>query len=273
MARVGGIQATACERARGQPCLIMFRDRDPWHRVDDTGFNKVGYISQSGSVFHLQGPRRFTSSHGGKIEAGPHAYLVLPQQLELTRVDAYFSKNFPDRDLFRLGINALMKPDAKCFDHPVKLPIVDQIDEAERRRRCEQLIGKASCGDLLLTTDLSSPVSRFIAWMTNGPWSHAAICIGEGDLVEATTKGVVQRPLHIYDRPGIRLGLYRSPLKTDDTLEALKLRARRELGKGYDYKAAFRAGWEKFFHVEGRKTGHVPNDLALHPDQQLIALV
>ena len=53
-------------------------------------------------------------------------------------------------------------------------------------------------GDMLCVFDTKNVFSWVISKVDRGPWSHTAICTGEGTVLEAITTGVCERPLDVY---------------------------------------------------------------------------
>lgn len=96
------------------------------------------------------------------------------------------------------------------FEQPTPLPAVDEtLPERERSRRFEALLKKIVPGDVLLTVNIQSLMSRFIAWVDHGVWSHGAIYLGDGDIGEMLTSGYRIGSVRVYDAPQYRVGLYR----------------------------------------------------------------
>lgn len=67
-----------------------------------------------------------------------------------------------------------------------------------RGNKLAELKASIRTGDLLFTFDTESLTSKLISFFDRGPWSHCGMCSGEGTIIEATTAGVVERPIEVY---------------------------------------------------------------------------
>jgi uncharacterized protein YycO len=92
---------------------------------------------------------------------------------------------------------------------------------------------------------------------------------GQGTVVEATTSGVVERPIEVYKNPQIRLGLYR--YRSVEPEQAVA-RMRAKIGAGYNYWGALRAGVGKYFNLWERGAG-TPNDLVAVPGVEHVSYI
>ena len=41
--------------------VVMFKDFDPWHKTDGTGYNKTGYVTETGLVIYPRSSRIATA--------------------------------------------------------------------------------------------------------------------------------------------------------------------------------------------------------------------
>lgn len=113
-------------------------------------------------------------------------------------------------------------------------------------------------------------MSRLIAWVDNGSWSHAAVYAGEGRLLEMLTSGSCERPIAVYRSPNFRVGLYRLQLKDGDGTKVIDV-LRSRLGFKYSYKKALIAGLQKMLGI--KRTHATPNDELMRSGIRLIAIV
>lgn len=255
--------------------LIVFRYPDCTDKPGYNGFNKVGYVTADGIViFTIR--NKVVRKDLAEIQKLPNSFAKFQQlsqnkvNFEKTNLDIFFLNNFQAPDLFNIGLNAIKNEDAAYFDRPIKLPQLDTIGKDIRAYRWDQLKLAIQKGDLLFTFDSQSFFSKLISLVDKGPWSHCAICAGDGTVIEATTSGVVERPIDSYAAPRYRLGLYRVRSEAGDA-DKLIAYYRAQLGKPYSYRKALRAGLQKV--TNRRRTSPTPNDLASNPNFNLVLYV
>lgn len=87
-------------------------------------------------------------------------------------------------------------------------------------------------------------ISRLIRWFTWGRWSHVAIRMPEGDVIEAKEfRGVIRREV-TYEQKEIV-----SVTVTPEQYAVFETALRSQLGKSYDWRAilgfVFRRDWER----------------------------
>ena len=202
------------------------------------------------------------------IEKLPHKMFPIPEHLEVRNIESFFTENFQTLDLFNLGLSSMIRNDISYFDRPLKLPRLDPIDDRDRNDRWDLLKAVVAKGDLLFTFDTKSLFSRIISKVDSGPWSHSAMCTGEGTVIEAITTGVCERPLDVYAPSHYRVGLYRLKCGLQNQEDLLKF-SRAKIGQPYSYRKAVLVGIEKLLRKP--RTVPTPNDLAIQPDLELIA--
>jgi hypothetical protein len=237
--------------------LVSFLDDDRTLQPDASGFNKIGVLTACGQVVYER-KRQIVKAPQSVILHLPKRTTELPAELDRPNVDAYFLKNHLTFDVFNLGLHCYLKKDAEFFAHPVRLPEHDEIDALEHAKRCKGLLAEARTGDLLYTFTPTSFMSRMIAGIDDGPWSHAAIVSDTGTVLEAAPGGVRETQLAHYLAQPYRLGLYRLRGGLQD-LERVMAWVRSQVGKPYAYRKAAVAGLKKLLRIENRKS--TPNDI------------
>ena len=246
--------------------LISFADSDRSHKRDETGHNKVGYITQMGEViFPLRS--RIARRSLSKIERLPSRKVPIPDGFDANCVEKFFVENFQTIDLFNQGLMAIVRGEFGYFSNPIKLPRLNAIDIDERNSRWNELRLRIRERDLLFTFDTKSAFSNVISFIDNGPWSHVAMCTGQGTIIEAIAAGVQERPLEVYADPRYRVGLYRPIGLTEVDGGSLEF-LRSQIGKPYAYAKAALAGAQKLFGIS--RFAPTPNDLAVSRHLQLI---
>jgi hypothetical protein len=249
--------------------LITFADNDRSHKADQTGFNKIGYVTESQEVIYLW-RNRVVQDRLSAIEKMPHKVFPLPDVFERNNVEIFFSKNFPAVDLFNLGLSSILRNDVGYFSSPIKLPRLETIGKLARNDRWRALRSMAITGDLLFTFDTQSIFSKIISIIDRGPWSHCAMYTGDDTVIEALTSGVCERPIEVYADPKYRVGLYRSRTRLPEPEKGIHF-ARSQIGKRYSYRKAALAGLLKLLRL--KRIAPTPNDLAIQPGLDLICYV
>ena len=256
--------------------FCCFLDSDRLHPKDSTGFNKVGYITSSGMVI-FPFRRRFVSKPLQEFKGIPLELNIMAISDErMQQVDLFFRGNVLNPTLMGRAFNAICRGALDFFDDPIKLPMLNPITHAERLQRWEKALSVIEIGDLVQIVDQRSMVSRFIAKIDRGCWSHTAGYVGEGQITEAITSGVTERPIEVYNKDSIRLGVYRMDGIDAEHANIFVAHARSRLGNPYGWLQAFRTGVEKVFRYspERKPTIPSPNDLIVWSDCiKLIALV
>jgi hypothetical protein len=237
-------------------------------------YNKTGYVSASGLVFYPLrtgvGTTRFD-----RISSRDHRLIHLDAITNIDSIERFFAGNRMNIDLFSYGINSIVYKNFGYFDNPIKLPLLEQITDADFEKRWRKLIEEIRVTDTINVCDESSLTSRLIAKVDRGVWSHTAGYIGEGSLIEATPSGVVETPLARYRSRNVRIGLYRAKGFSGGINQIAEYVSgmRSQIGHRYDYMAAARIGINKMFvgRAEGGSIRFVsPNDLAIHPEIDLV---
>lgn len=98
-------------------------------------------------------------------------------------------------------------------------------------------------GDVILVSK-RAPLSLIVRWATNSRWSHSALYLGNGEVVDAAFGGVKVRPASTYLRHPhaiLRADKFESYQVEDAVRKALSFR-----GEGYDYLGLVGIGYSLF---------------------------
>jgi hypothetical protein len=249
--------------------LIAFKYKDRTDNPDQSGFNKVGYVTQS-EIVVFQRRNRVIEKKLRNITNFPYQLYAIPEGFDTCKLDTFFLENFQTPGLFHTGLASVKDGRSTYFDNPIKLPRLGNIEIESRMAKWRQLQEQIQKGDTLFTFDSKSLFSKLITLVDNGPWSHCGTCTGDGTVIEALTSGVVERPIDSYSDPRYRVGLYRVISGTDDPDRRIAFH-RSQLGKRYNYRGAIIAGLRK---LANRKTiAPTPNDLAASSTLDLVVYV
>jgi hypothetical protein len=205
-----------------------------------------------------------------------HQILDLSAHPRAEQITMFFERNIPNRSLFHSGVSALAEDNLSFWDVPVRLPILDTIGPAVHEERWLQLKSKLQPGDLIATLDARSFISRMIAYVDQGTWSHVGKYSGSGTVLEAISAGVVERPIDVYHDIRYRIGVYRHAA-TADQLAQLIAFFRSQVGKPYNYRGVTRLGVRKTLGISsiGSRKDVSPNDLVsrIGPPPALVHII
>lgn len=260
--------------------FVSFRDFDRlWYRVDETGFNKVGYVTQRGTVIHPRLNRGLTETPLTRIRRFPHILRrrTASAQAEVDNVERFFTENKPSIELFNSGMAAIAtEQDLSFFDNPIRIPVLDIITHEAFEHRWAVFRSILRPADIIGVIDTRSLISRLIARFDHGTWSHVGCYSGDGTILEAFSAGVVERDIEVYYDQKYRLGVYRASSLHMEGAEAVVRYQRSQLGARYNYRGVFRLAMFKIFGIQPTGSGAKnvsPNDLARSERVRLIHVV
>jgi hypothetical protein len=247
--------------------ILLFKDNDRTYPVDTTGFNKLGIVTSDKSVVFPY-KRKVLRKTLTEITKLPCELRHIEHDIEPRKIDTFFLENFQSPDLFNSGVHSITNGDSEYFDNPIKLPMLKKGNLLNKEQEWKKLCELIEVGDWLCTYDRKGITSKIISKIDSGPWSHVGMCSGKGTIVEAITKGVVERPLSVYAGDNYHVGLYR--YVGSEKEEAVSF-MRSQIGKKYNFKGAYIAGTQKLF----KKLRHAPTpaDLIINSKAELITFV
>ncbi len=271
------------------PALVIFRDWDlrykpPLYDVNSSEYNNAGYVSDAGWVIYafrysLRKERLET------VQKKKHTLVPLSFMSNLENIETFFTQNRPNADLFFQGLHALGRRDNSFFESPIKLPMLQPIGADEYEKRWEQFLLLVRPTDQIMIIDTSSLLSRTIASIDHGVWSHVGGYVGNGKIFEVILSGSVERSLDVYRSQQYRIGLYRVKGFDGDVenpenakrIEAFIAFCRASIGRTrYNYLGLMRLGLIKIFGIRLKSRGvHdlSPNDMAIFLELKLVFTV
>lgn len=257
----------------GKACC--FRDHDLWHKPDDTGMNKVGYITSRDTMIYQLRWHFVEVSVSRLRRKRVDVFELRCSEERKAQIEAFFTMNVlnPDPELMERGLRALVQGPHDLFDNPLRLPKLSPITKAEHEKRWNELPQVLVAGDCIQIFDERSVISKAIAAVDHGSWSHTSIYTGDQTVTEAITSGVSERPITVYKAPGIRLGVYRNPSMTAESARRIVAFNRAQLGKPYAWWKVLMLGLELLFHINRRTRKPTPNDIIALSDLELIFLI
>lgn len=250
--------------------IVLFRDSDPWFKPDATGFNKMGLVTNSKTVIYPVW-RHLRKRRLDQITTRRH-HLVerkLPPRRE-NEVATFFARNHSNFNLFELGMKHLvLSKDLSFFDNPIRLPVLEPLSPAEHEKRWLEFRHNLEPFDCISVIDANSWISRSIARLDQGTWSHTAMYFGEGKIVEAITSGVVERDVETYRFPRYRLGIYRLSALAEMQQSRMREFAFAQIGKKYNYTGVGRLCLKKLLGHR-RPIPPSPNDMLVSEHLTLV---
>jgi hypothetical protein len=262
--------------------IVLFRDFDRiWHRVDNkTGCNKIGYVTRRYTVIHARLKRGMAETPLCRIRRRPHILIRMTtlSPADIEHVETFFTKNVPSFELLNSGLVALTTgQNLSYFDNPIRTPFLDKITREEFERRWAKFRSILRPADIIAIIDTKSRMSRLIARLDHGTWSHVGLYTVNGMILEAILQGVVERELEAYHSQRYRLGIYRATNSVStDAAGAIISHGRMMLGLPYGFYNLFRLACIKIFNLSPRgdpARNLSPNDIARSGEVHLVHLV
>lgn len=261
--------------------IVIFYDKDfpaePTIGVEEPQVNRVAVVVDERGALSIG--RGFL---GRRVELLPlQAIPALPnvhiRRLALGHSDEiaqFFLRHAHRPAHFEAGLQALheenLQPLLAGGFFPTR-PIYRTDDEHEAA--WDHLKANLKPMDFIFTIDLNSRLSRFIAWSTDGTWSHAALHVGRGEIWESITSGIRNGPIELYKGRRYWVAAYRhcdviKKPRTEQEVEAA-VHGHRFRSNAYNYRGALKYGWKAF--RGDHSDGLTPNSTVLQGNLVLVA--
>jgi hypothetical protein len=248
--------------------LVLFKGGfDPWHRPDQTGFSKTGYVTATEMVIHPC-RSRIARTPLKKIVQKPHRFIDMPKHPHSAQIEEFFTSNVLNNELYVKGLLEIPNKNSNFWNNPIKVPILAPITPEEHELRWNRTIRLLQKGDGIFTFDAKSISSRAIAYLDQGSWSHIGTYSGNGLICEAITSGVVERSIEAYRDSRYRLGVYRLLGGSSEQIDRTAAFMRSQVGK-------LRLGMRLALGIwpANRRRDTIPNMLIAITGYELVALV
>jgi Orthopoxvirus protein of unknown function (DUF830). len=247
-------------------CMIFFVDKKSRGKLGPkTGCNQTGiFISDSEIMFVRK--RKVQNINVDELK-GTKVVIHKVKDDPLSRNIVAFCKNIKNNyRMFGLGIRALVNHNFEVFDSENIMPnFYNYLSITQYDIAWSELTSKLRKGDLIFTFNKKSRISKLIASIDNGSWSHCAIYMGQGNIFEAISKGRVVRNIEVYKNPNTHIGVYRSGVgKQSLTNDTINKFVNGEAGPGYGYLKAILLGMRTVLVLNDDKfspTDVTPNGL------------
>lgn len=226
---------------------ILFLNTRDTNPENATGCNHIGIILQDDSVVFCR-RRRATSLSVSKLRLStPRMHLLKPKDAAVRNsILRYFNLHRNNPRLLELGFISLSSPTLKVLDSVEIMPNVrEPLSAQEHERAWQRVTSRLEPMDFIFTYDTTSFVSRIIAWIDSGSWSHVGVYVGDGQIVEAISSGVIRRSLDVYRTSKIRLGVYRVVSVNEEGKQKAIFWYNQQVGKPYNYAGVIRLAFRK----------------------------
>lgn len=221
---------------------IIFLDKKTKQSPDDSGCNQIGILLKNRKILFVRNRRLIKLSLPDANVSAAYALPFKSAELQ-ARVLEYFEKSKRNLYFFTAGLKALSAKNEAFFSSPFIMPEFKRYDSDEAYENAwNNLLSQLQKADLLCTFNEKSLISRLIASLDKGVWSHSALYIGNGQIIEAITQGVVKRDISAYKNKHIHIGIYRQFNMTPQRAEKVIQRSLSHIGKGYAYSKVIRLG-------------------------------
>ena len=192
-------------------CLILFFDKKTKEPPGPkTGCNQTGVLISEQTILYCRN-RKIVHIEIDDLIGSKVTILGLKDKTKSEKIINYFKKSKSNYRLFKLGVRALMQHNMKVFDDPYIMPKLRKYGyEDEHQKNWDRVYSKLQKSDFIFTYNSKSLISKIIARIDKGSWSHSGIYVGNGEIFEAISKGVVKRKIDVYRNKHIHLGIYRS---------------------------------------------------------------
>ncbi len=244
--------------------VIIFFDKNTNEPPDETGCNQIGVVLGGNTILFVR-KRKIIEKDINDLNILKATGFHYKDQAFGSKVHRYFEVNKTNHHLFTLGLTMLKSEGRRFFDFPTIMPnLITWTSSAAYDAAWNALVQKLLLADLICTFNEKSLLSRLIASLDGGSWSHSAVYVGDGQICEAMSEGLLRRPIEVHRNKHTHFGIYRVFDITPQQQAAMVTEAKRHLGKGYNYIGAIRVGLKLLFRVklDPKKPGHkTPNDL------------
>ena len=228
-------------------CQILFFDKKTKEPPGPkTGCNQIGVFISEQTILYCRN-RKIVYIEIDDLIGSKVTICGLKDKTKSDKIINYFKKSKSNYRLFKLGVRALMLHNMKVFDDPYIMPKLRNYgSEDEYQKNWDRVYSKLKKADLIFTYNSKSLISKVIANIDKGSWSHSGIYNGNGKILEAISKGGVKRKIDVYRNKHIHLGIYRAIdyalLTNNDIDEILDILSVETLGLKYGFHKALILG-------------------------------
>ena len=144
--------------------------------------------------------------------SGSHVKIVAPSEKEyMPKIAEFFISAQNNYRLFNLGISAINANRLDFFDSGKSIMPVfsNYLTDEHYNEAWKRVTSKLKKGDMICTFNSKSLISKTIARIDKGSWSHCGVYVGNNEIFEMISKGAVRRNIDAYKQKYIHFGIYR----------------------------------------------------------------
>jgi len=212
-----------------------------------TGYNQTGIFVTGNEILFCRGKKILTV----KVETirGTIVTIYEPSDRELMpNIADYFNLSRQNYRIFKLGVRALGIGNHEVFRQPIIMPLLRKyMNQDDYEHAWIEFISKLRKSDYIFTFNSKSILSRLIASIDNGSWSHCGIYLGDEEIYEMTTKGTVKKNIDAYKKMFIHIGAYRHFRMTEEKRNSIDEYSKTLTYSAYPYLKAFILGIRTYF--------------------------
>jgi hypothetical protein len=242
--------------------VIIFHEKGSQYPVDESGCNQWAFVVDEKEALYVRG--RVRSIPLSKVHKLENAIVVHRIPEPLAKFVAPMLLRYRWRpSMFQVAINHLQGNNYAPFIYRDFFPPEPNYESDEEYELAwDHMVSMLEPRDAIFTFDRRSPISKLIAKVTHGPFSHCAVYAGDGTISEIVTSGTRMVPIETYKGRHYRLAVFRHYGKAPNTVAEMLADMRAVDGRsGYSYLGAFGAGVKALFG--NHREAMAPNSLIL----------
>lgn len=191
--------------------VIIFEDKNCNYKISEkTGCNQTGILVSEKEIICRRHRKVVYVSLDDLKECKVYIHVIKDREIA-HKIVRFFKNTIDNYRLFQCGLNALHIENYRLFDSETIMPKFRRYHSIdEYNREWDRIVPLLRKGDLINTFQSTSFISKFIANLDKGVWSHSASYIGYKKIQEAISKGVVKRELSSYKDINTHIGIYRA---------------------------------------------------------------
>ena len=248
--------------------IICFYDKYNNKPNDSTGYNTIAVALDNKEILF---------NRNNKLIISPVVFLnvrkvtiIIPKEIDGIRIAKYFQFNKHNYRLFNLGLRAIISNKKAIIDTIEIMPNFNAGHPGSIKCfEWNKFIKLLKDGELLVTFDTNSFISKFISKLDNGSWSHCGIYTGNGNIIEAIASGVQARNINVYNKPNIHIGAYRAFDMNAESVKQMIKWTSGHIGCGYNYVGAIKLGIKMILGIKSKIP--TPNGLIYSGSFYLVA--
>jgi hypothetical protein len=200
--------------------IILFKDKLTKSPSSETRYNQIGiFVTEKNILFRRK--RKIISINMDQLK-GTEVLIVAPSQPEVVpKIAKFFNTAKGNYRLFNMGLNILKleRFGVFCSWENIMPTFNNDLTDEEYEKAWDRVTSKLRKYDQIFTFNSKSFISKTIAWIDKGSWSHCGVYSGNHEIFEVTWKGMFTRNLDIYKKKYIHLGVYRRPDFPEEKLD------------------------------------------------------